>query len=129
MDTATQAGGGAQVYQTAAALIQRANPQLANTPRGADTSATLAAMLQQHQDATGAPAPHENLVNTPPTPETVRCAYQSAWTTVPQCIVQTLVLALHSTRPGLAFNASGQPSDGSAERASLQCSTWPAGDS
>ena len=56
-------------------------------------------------------------------------AYQRAWTTVPLCSVQTFVLALQSTRPGLAFKASGQPSVGSDERASRQCSTWPAGDS
>jgi hypothetical protein len=55
--------------------------------------------------------------------------YQRAWTTVPLCSVQTLVLALHSTRPGSARKTSGQPSAGSDDRARRQCSTGPAGDS
>ena len=53
-------------------------------------------------------------------------AYQRSWTTVPLCRVQILAFPLHSMS---AWSSSGQLSVGSDERASLQCSMGPAGDS
>lgn len=53
MGNMTQAGGGQQVYDTAAALVNRANPQLATSPAGPQAISQLAAMLQVHQQATG----------------------------------------------------------------------------
>jgi len=64
-DWATQLGGGADVYNSAANLVRRADPtnQLGGDAAGA--YAALGQMLQKYRDLTGQPHPAEALANQP----------------------------------------------------------------